>query len=140
MKMRYVIEIIHSTANDATLTVYYAIRWISELKTTIESNEEMKFDIDTATAMIVTDDHITDEPLSGSDPVTEVVLDLSSGLSSENCESNVPVLQESDDSIHSIHLSQSLICNNASVHRTEILGVKNLSRKSSAAEIQMTVS
>jgi hypothetical protein len=135
--MHDVIEILHSMANEATLTVNFAIRWISELKTTIESNEETKIEVDPAIEIIVTDEGITDEPSSAEDPVTEVVLDMAPGLSSENSDSNVPVIKDSDNSIHS---SQSLICNNASVHRTELLYVKNLSRKSSAAEIQMTVS
>jgi hypothetical protein len=135
--MHDVIEILHSIANEATRTVNFAIRWISELKTTIESNEKTKIVADPAIAMIITDDDIADEPSSAEDPVTEVVLDMASGLSSENSDSNVPVIKDSDSSTHS---SQSRICNNASVHGTELLGVKNLSRKSSAAEIQMTVS
>lgn len=118
--MHDVIETLHSMENKATPAVNCAIRWISELKSTIE---ERKIDVDPAIAA----------EYQG----TKIVMDLTSGLSSDNSDSNMLEIEHIDSTIHS---SQSPTFRNALVHRTELLGLQNLSRKSSATEIQMTVS
>lgn len=115
-----VIETLQSMENKATHAVNCAIRWISELKSTIE---ERKNDIDPA---IVAEDR-----------GIEIAMDLTSGLSSDNSDSNMLEIEHIDSTIHS---SQTPTFRNALVHRTELSGLKNLSRKSSASEIQMTVS
>lgn len=112
------------------------------MKSTIESNEESKIDVDPAIVMTILDEMITDEPSSAEEPGAflhkedsdECIMPSDFSITSD---SNMLVIEESDSIIHS---SRSLICKKAPVQRTELLGAKNLSRKSSAAEIQMKVS
>lgn len=135
--MHDVFETFHGMASKATHVVNYALRWFFGLKSTVMSSEVKRSNVQSAPAMSAIDVECLEERDSAENPVSEIVLDLTSGPHSENNSSNVLAIRKTDDTIR---LSQSSKCNKVLAQQTEISGSKNLSRKSSAAEIQMTVS